>query len=682
MSLTWTPPFSGFALWIMAILILVGLGLMAWRVRPPVTPSLIGRLAALVCAIAALFDPRVMVETKQALPDIALIVADDSASQSIADRASQAAEAQKVLEARLGKLTDIDTRIVHAGAGQPLSQGTRLFDAINQALSDVPADRLGAIFLLTDGVVHDVPADLGKHWGVPIHVLLTGHPHQSDRRIDIIDQPDFALVGQSAHIRFRVVADGEPPGPYPVTIEVDGVPMIQDSMPTDREMGVDIPIRHAGQTIVDIAVAAGPHEVSLTNNHRVLGLSGVRDRLKVLLLSGSPHVGERVWRSLLKSDPAVDLIHFTILRSPDKEDPTPLSELSLINFPVRELFEDKLPDFDLVVLDRYRGANLPQAYLDRLADYVKGGGALLLAAGPEFGDPQSNLSETQLGALLPQSLGPAQSTPFRPMLSAIGRRHPVTSVLADQEDHWGRWLRLDPAKVTNGSVVLQTPDGQPVMVLDHVGEGRLGVFLSDSAWLWARGWEGGGPYRILLRRLAHWLMKEPDLEEERLWARLDNNRLTVNRQSLDPIPPPVVVTSPQETTTTLSLTDHGNGLQTADMPATTSGLWRVSDGKNQAVAIDGDPSPLEMNEIVATARHLQPVAQATQGWLGWIAEDGIPELRRTTMLDRPKGANWAGIVRRDTAVVTGLEQSSNWPSLCLLAICAVFLGFSWIYESK
>ena len=276
----------------------------------------------------------------------------------------------------------------------------------------------------------------------------------------------------------------------------------------------------------------------------------MRDRLRVLLVTGEPHPGERVWRNILKSDPSVDLVHFTILRPPEKQDGTPIRELSLIAFPIRELFDAKLDDFDLIIFDRYsRRGVIPEAYLENIARYVRNGGALLEAAGPNFGTPMS-LSRTPLGAILPaEPTGDVYEEGFKPQVTALGRRHPVTADLPGAgprggEPSWGRWFRQVDARAHRGVTVMTGDRGEPLLVLDRVGKGRVAQLLSDEMWLWARGFEGGGPQAELLRRLAYWLMKEPDLEENDLRAAVDGDRLVVTRQSLEPDDRPVTVTAP------------------------------------------------------------------------------------------------------------------------------------------
>ena len=219
-----------------------------------------------------------------------------------------------------------------------------------------------------------------------------------------------------------------------LTVRRDGEPAQVQSVAVGQESGIEIPITRAGPTIVEMQADPLPGEVSTLNNRAVVSINGVRDRLRVLLVSGEPHLGERTWRRLLKADPAVDLVHFTILRPPDRDDMTPTNELSLIAFPVRELFQVKIRDFDLIILDRFANRNniLPPLYLRNIADYVRGGGALLLSTGPEFAGPGS-LANTALGSVLPIRGGPGAESvvdgPFRPLVTALGARHPVTEGL-------------------------------------------------------------------------------------------------------------------------------------------------------------------------------------------------------------------------------------------------------------
>ncbi len=274
----------------------------------------------------------------------------------------------------------------------------------------------------------------------------------------VAQAPSFGLVGKELPLTVRVEdlpADPKKPaaGQARLTWRKDGGAPQQLHVPVGRDVPLKIPIDHGGPNVVELEVEPGPSELTLDNNRAVVVVNGVRDRLRVLLVSGEPHAGERVWRNILKSDPSVDLVHFTILRPPEKQDGTPIRELSLIAFPIRELFDTKLDDFDLIIFDRYsRRGVIPQAYLENVVRYVRNGGAFLEAAGPNFGTPLS-LSRTPLGAILPtEPTGNVFEEGFKPQLTDLGRRHPVTEGLsgagpADGQPSWGRWFRQVDARV-------------------------------------------------------------------------------------------------------------------------------------------------------------------------------------------------------------------------------------------
>jgi hypothetical protein len=190
-------------------------------------------------------------------------------------------------------------------------------------------------------------------------------------------------------------------------------------------------------------------------------MQGIRENLRVLLVSGEPHSGERTWRNLLKSDASVDLVHFTILRPPEKQDGTPINELSLIAFPTRELFVEKIDDFDLIIFDRYQYRNvLPSLYYDYIAEYVRGGGALLVAAGPEYAGENSIANTPLVTALPAKPTGVVTAEGYFPRISDLGRRHPVTRDLEGGQAEppaWGRWFRSVNVTQPDGVVAMQGP---------------------------------------------------------------------------------------------------------------------------------------------------------------------------------------------------------------------------------
>ncbi|MDA8230760.1 MAG: hypothetical protein M0006_05425 [Magnetospirillum sp.] len=636
-------------------------------------------LAALLVALA---NPRLVTEERQPLPDIAVVVVDDTLSQGIGDRRAQTEAALAQIRQRLAHEPNLDVRIERVGNRDGEDQGTRLFAAVDHALADVPKRRLAGVLMITDGEVHDVPEDLGRSLGAPVHVLLSGRPGEVDRRLVLRDGPKFALVGRSAAVRLRVEEPGGT-GAARVDVRVDGQPYLAAQVPLNRDTSIEVPVRHAGQTVVELAAEPGPHELSLANNRVAFAISGIRDRLKVLLISGEPNAGERTWRDLLKADPAVALVHFTILRPPEKDDFTPIRELSLITFPVRELFEEKLSQFDLVIFDRYRRRGVLSAnYYKALADYVRNGGALLAAVGPEFAEPDG-LFAAPLAEIMPaEPTGTVLARPFRPTITALGRRHPVTAGFDTGAKPWGRWLRQMAVRQKSGVAVLAGLDNRPLIILDRVGEGRVAEVLSDTFWLWARGWEGGGPYNELLRRLAHWLMKEPDLEEDSLSAEVKGSRIEVTRRSLDTVPETVTVTRPDGSTASLPLVDQGGGRATASMEAGQAGLWRVEDGQRSAVAVIGSPNPIELSELAATAARLSPVAQATGGAVHWLVDGGLPEIRRVPAGGVASGRGWIGLLARDDHSVTGLREVPLIPGGVLLVLAIGGLLWTWRREGR
>ncbi|MGE5515304.1 MAG: hypothetical protein ACM31D_05730 [Bacteroidota bacterium] len=642
------------------------------------------RLLPLAVLLLALLDPRLVSEDRRPLPDIALVVVDDTASQRIGDRRAQTETALAELRERLARQPNLEVRVERvAGAKEEGGEdGTRLFAAVDRALADVPRHRLAGVVMITDGRVHDVPADRGATLGAPLHALITGARGERDRRLVLTRSPGYALVGKTATIGLKVEDSGGGNGPVNVDVRVDGKPYLSAPFPANRESTVEVPVGHAGTTVVELAAAAGPGELSLDNNRAALGISGVRDRLKVLLISGEPHAGERAWRNLLKSDPAVDLVHFTILRPPEKDDRTPIRELALITFPVRELFEEKLNDFDLVVFDRYRRRGvLAGAYYQALVDYVKRGGALLTAAGPEYAEA-GGLYDSPLGAVLPaEPTGELIDRAFVPRVTDLGRRHPVTAALPG-DGRWGEWLRQVPVIQHRGSVVLAGADNRPLLILDKVGEGRVAQVLSDTIWLWARGYEGGGPHDELLRRLAHWLMKEPELEEESLAAEIKGGRLEVVRRSLAPAPDSVTVTAPDGSTRALPLQDHSDGRATATQNVDRPGLWRVEDGEHTAIAATGTLSPLEDAELTATPDLLAPVAAATNGSVRFLSEGGMPDIRRVAENRTAAGRDWIGLATRGDAVITGLREVPLLPAFAVLALVVGGLLAAWRREGR
>ena len=645
------------------------------------------RALSFALLLAALANPVVRNEERQPLPDIAVAVVDQSLSQQTGARSKRTEEAVAALKQAVARLPNTELRTVDVKSlASSEDDGTRAFEVLNRALADIPPDRFAGAVMITDGQVHDVPQDPAKSGiGGPLHALITGSKTEKDRQIVIEKAPRFGMVGQEQTVAFRLDEANGPGQPVPVTITVGGGTPITIDVSPGQTVEVPVAVDHGGQNIVEITAPPLDGEISLQNNRAVTVIEGVRDRLRVLLVSGEPHAGERTWRNLLKADASVDLVHFTILRPPEKQDGTPTKELALIAFPTRELFVDKLDQFDLVIFDRYRRQSvLPEAYMFNIAQYVRNGGAVLIASGPDLA-AEDGLYSTPLSDIMAAiPTGDVVEEPFKPMLTDQGRKHPVTKDLPDsagETPSWGRWFRLVDTSTQSGETVMSGPGDKPLLVLSRQDEGRVAQLLSDQGWLWARGFEGGGPQTELLRRLAHWLMKEPDLEEEALNGRQQGNDLILERRTMADSAEPVEVTLPSGKTETVPLRQVSPGRFQGSLPVTEAGLHRLADGKLMAVAATGNGDAREMANLRSTTALLDPVAQATGGSTSWL-EDGMPQIIKVSAGRQMAGAGWIGLRANDSYRVQAVSDTPLFATLLSLAALLLALGSMWYREGR
>ena len=648
------------------------------------------RALALGLLVLALANPSLTREDRDPIPSVAAVIVDKSPSQNFGDRRAQTEAARQALVERLKHIPGLEVRVAEAGAADGETDGTRLFSALSAMLSDVPPDRIAGAILITDGRVHDVPADAAVlGFAAPVHALITGHSDEIDRRVVLTQTPRFGIVNQSQTLGFRVEDQGGKAGTAQVTVRRDGEVLEQRVVSVGTNVRVTVPIPHAGANIVEVEAAPLEGELTPVNNRAVISIDGVRDKLRVLLVSGEPHAGERTWRNLLKSDASVDLVHFTILRPPEKQDGTPINELSLIAFPTRELFQQKISEFQLIIFDRYaRQGLLPMVYFDNIEKYVRDGGAVLIAAGPDYASPTS-LWRTPLDAILPaEPSGDITEQPFRATLTDAGKRHPVTRGLEGSDSdppHWSQWFRLVDIKRSDGTSVMQGPDGKPLLVLAHEGEGRVALMLSDQIWLWARGYQGGGPHLDLLRRLSHWLMKQPELEEEALRLIVKGRDISVERQTMADNVNEVTLTSPTGVTRTLNLQPVELGVWRAGVTANELGLWRATDGKLTALTNVGPANPREFAQVTSTIDVLSPLTNATGGDSRRLADGtslDVPRVVPVRTSSTFKGDDWIGLKMRDLSVVRGIGVLPVFTGLIGLLLLVGSLALTWAREGR
>ena len=625
-------------------------------------------------------------EDREALTDIVIAVVDDSASQALSDRPDQANAALASVQAEVAAMENTELRVVRVGDGAD-NAGSLVMTALAEALAEEPRARVAGAILITDGQVHDL--ELAPNMPAPLHVLLTGRAPDWDRRLIIKNAPAFAILGEEVMLTLRIENQGNVPvdqtGDVEITIAVDDAEPQSYLVQTGVDLELPVTLPHGGMNVLQFSVALADGELTDRNNAAVVQINGVRDRLRVLLVSGEPHAGERVWRNLLKSDPSVDLVHFTILRPPEKQDGIPVDELSLIAFPTRELFVEKISEFDLIIFDRYRIRGiLPMSYLENVRDYVRAGGTVLVAAGPESGAVDS-LWRSPLAEVLPVDVtSRVIDEGFTPALTDLGRKHPVTEGLEAlaPDGGWGRWFRAIEVTPRSGQVVMSGPGDRPLLVLDRVDEGRVAVLASDHAWLWGRGYEGGGPQLELLRRLAHWMLKEPELEEEALTATAKGDVLTITRRTVAEDPPgDLTITGPDGTQAVIAMPETSPGRHQTDWQAPMMGLFRLEQGDLTRVVAVGPSAPREFEETIADEEKLAPIVAATRGGILRL-EDGIPDIRTVREDRQASGRGWVGIVPRGAYVTQDISVAALLPGWLYLLLAAGLALAAWLIEGR
>lgn len=655
--------------------------------------SMFLRTLAAIALITALANPQDVEEDRTPLRDVVLVISDGSQSVSLGERDKMVATAISGLESALGAQDNLE--IVTARIPVD-TDGTRLAATLIEALGNVPADRLAGVIAVTDGQAHDLPENpealLPK--GVPFHSLVIGDPKRRDRRITTAIAPRYGLVGEQAEFQVLVQDPGHEGERARITIKLNGEIQARFPAVIGNTISIPLEIERRGPNTVELEVEAAPDELTTKNNVFITEISGIRDRMRVLLVTGEPHMGGRAWRNLLKSDPAIDLVHFTILTNPrEKRSNAPSHELSLIAFPTRQLFEEKLDEFDLVIFDQFkrrvastsRGRTTPillPVYLQNISEYVENGGALLVATGPPFGT-NASLFRSPLAAVLPaRPTGENFNESFRPELNDKGRRHPITSAFVGNEaKNWGPWYRIIETRIVDGDVLMEGPTAEPLLVIDRVGKGRVGMLLSDQAWLWSKGYQGGGPYSEMFRRLSHWLMGEPDLDAEKLIARADGANIEIERRSLSNETGSVTVNKPDGTSETVTLKPAGEGRFIGFASTAGQGAYRLASGEINTVTAIGALNPKEFADLTPTVEIMKPLSEGTQGLMKMIGGGtALPAIRRVKQGATPSGQDWMGLISHEAYTVQASRRTPLAPSWLYFLLAAIALGWAWRRE--
>ena len=691
MNLHFAPTLDFYLLWGIALcgLVLLALSIAIYK------RGVVIRSVVFCILMLPLLNPSIIKETRGYVKDVAAIVVDGSMSQNFGERKQRSEAALSYLKEQIEDMDAFDLRIINAPQSDTITSRTDLFNALDQSFADVPLKRRGGVIFLSDGQVHDVPQNEEQfnNYG-PIHLLLSGEKSEKDRRIIITKAPAYGLVGKNVEIKYRI-EDSHNINQEGANVTLTMHNGVQRNFysPINKEQAITLPLVHPSQNIFTLEVESVDGEITQANNKAAIIVNGVRDRLKVLLVSGSPNVGERTWRNLLTSDAGVDLVHFTILRDPSKLDAIPKNELSLIAFPFRELFEIKLYDFDLIIFDRYRVNNLlPSYYFGNIARYVKEGGAFLEASGNEFADKRS-IYNTAIGDILPgKPTGNISNLRFKPKITELGHSHPVTKsmiwnnrfITKNTPENWGSWMRYIDIQALRGDALMSANDNNPLLLLDRVGKGRVAQISSDHIWLWSRGYDGGGPHTELLRRVVHWLMKEPELDERALDVNVNKNNITVRKQNnANAIEEDIALTKPDGEQEVIKLTATKDGVLEYTLDADQLGIYAFDDvNGSRKFAIIGDINPLELSGVITSADKFKGLVSASNGTAIWLDETAKPRISAVSNAKKFGGSNWLALKRNNDYNVTGIENIAILPEWAILLMIFSALILLWLREGQ
>jgi uncharacterized membrane protein len=417
-------------------------------------------------------------------------------------------------------------------------------------LTGSASERPRAVVVVSDGrVTSPIPADVTRTTlgalGVPIHAVKLETREPKDASIRSVRAAGAAVAHQPLALTVEVGCGGGiscKDVPVTVTELGSGVePLVLAEGDAKIEDGVgkvelDVTLDHAGTRVVQVAIAPPPGDELPENDSRLMTFAVARDRVRLLHLAGRPTYDVRALRRWLKSDEAVDVVAFFILREGTKGEDDPNADekdLALIEFPVNELFTTHLPSFDAVILQdidavRYK---LDQ-HLPRLARYVQEGGGLIMVGGPSS-FAGGKYAQTPLDAVLPvqQVTGgdDYDPTPFVPKYTEAGRAAPVTravrDLLGDDLPTMHGANLIGPARA--GSIVLWehpsirvggTP--MPLLALGEAGDGRsIALAVDDTHQLAFSEFASkvaGRAYGALWDGLLGWLMRDPRYEAARV----------------------------------------------------------------------------------------------------------------------------------------------------------------------
>jgi uncharacterized membrane protein len=721
-------------------------GAPAWR-----RATMIGlRAGGAVAALVMFLEPAVELRQVAREPNRIAILVDDSKSASLAEDPhgpTRIERTRRMLAASEGTLaawgrdhkldyytfaeTTQPTTLAALASDPAQGNGTLIRKALESVRARYEGADLAGIVLISDGAAtggfdedsgDGAVRDFLRALDTRVHTVWSARPGLRDVAVAKVHADEFAFVRTVARIDAVIHTTGLPARQVPVTLSTDGQPLRQklvDLPAGDGEVTVTFEVTppRVGRYVYEVSVPVADGEAVTTNNTRTFVIRVIRDKIRVLEVAGRPSWDVRALRQMLKSNPNVDLISFFILRRADSVSLVPNDEMSLIPFPTRELFEQQLPSFDVIILQDFE--YLPQGigdYLENIRSYVEGGGGLVMLGGSQSFS-SAGYYGTPVAAALPVELyGPFDRGPlldtgkFSPQLTEAGQSHPITSLRYAADDNLAAWRGLPQLEGVNliagakpdATVLavhprLKTKAGKPmpVIVAGDYGKGRSLAVTTDTLWRWGfvaaqRPGDDGRQYTKFWENAIRWLIQDPDLRNLHVdsdaveYAPGAPVHVTVRLLGRDYQPAPGGVVSlvvrrgadparaEQVVTAKVTVGDDGTALH--ELAGLTPGVYRV-EGHAQIGGRQVDASDIflvreagrELDHPTGDPAALEKIAT----WTGGTSLGAVDALPESLAFDAPR------VVRVDRR--TDVELWSR-PGLLLLVVG--LLGLEWLLRQR
>ena len=456
----------------------------------------------------------------------------------------------------------------------------------------------------------------------------------------------------------------------------------------NKSYKIPLPTLSIGKNILEIRTEETNIEISKLNNYQIHEIEGIQDKLKVMLISGEPNMGLRNLRNILNSDPNIELLHFTILRPPTKRDLTPVKELSLIPFPTQELFAADISKFNLIIFDQYglQGI-LPPKYLDNISKFVVSGGALLDIVGKKHLTKDS-LINSPIKQILPTiPLENLNNKSFKPELTKVGKRHPITNKLKDnyKEKPWGEWTNYTRSQLTSGKVLLNY-ENDPLLVVDNVGKGRVVQMLSSDSWIWQKSLDNKGPLIELIRNIIQWLLKNPKLDEDFISLNKENNLIKIKLNSISSGDIYAEIVTPSKEFLKFKLKDTGNGIFEGEFKSLERGKFQMIWQDKTKYFIINDMNNKEVEEITSTDYKIKSYVEKnntfTKNFNILWNDQSTPKVLKIYNNKILGGKNWIGVIEKNVPKMSenSKQKLFNWYTIFMFLVFLIFL--SWYKEGK